>query len=227
MMADRVLVFASNPGRVRAELPITLPRPRRADSAEVRLLIDEVYRLMTSATAAPGAVEAAPKPHLGERLPEAEVGRMESLLELLADEPFQGRADLPQLVEESELTDEAVLPLADALHRLGLAQLSGGDLLMTPLGRKYVEGTHEFRREIFGQQLLAHVPLAAFIRHSLEQEADGQLKEEPFLKLLSAHMEPAEAEQVLRVAIEWARYGEVFEYDFHTGLIHLPEAGED
>jgi len=30
MMADRVLIFASNPGRVRAELPITLPRPRRA-----------------------------------------------------------------------------------------------------------------------------------------------------------------------------------------------------
>ena len=29
MMADRVLVFASNPGRVRAELPITLPRPAR------------------------------------------------------------------------------------------------------------------------------------------------------------------------------------------------------
>lgn len=224
MMADRVLVFASNPGRVRAELPITLPRPRRADSPEVRLLVDEVYRLMTSATALPGTVEATAKPHLGDRLPEAEIGRMESLLELLADEPFQGRADLPQLVEETELTDEEVLPLADALHRLGLAQLSGGDLLMTPLGHKYVEGTHEFRREIFGQQLLAHVPLAAFIRHSLEQEADGQLKEEPFQKLLSAHMEPSEAESVLRVAIEWARYGEVFEYDFHTGLIHLPEA---
>ncbi|WP_414710126.1 nitrate/sulfonate/bicarbonate ABC transporter ATP-binding protein [Roseateles sp.] len=230
MMADRVLIFASNPGRVRAELPITLPRPRRADSAEVRLLIDEVYKLMTSATpqgGVPGAAEEPPRPHLSDRLPEAEVGRMESLLELLADEPFNGRADLPQLVEESELTDEAVLPLADALHRLDLAQLSGGDLLMTPLGHRYVEGSHEFRRQIFGQQLLAHVPLAAFIRHSLEQEAHGELKEEPFLKLLMDSMDTAEAERVLRVAIEWARYGEVFEYDFHTGLIHLPEAGED
>ncbi|PTT91810.1 nitrate ABC transporter ATP-binding protein [Pelomonas sp. HMWF004] len=227
MMADRVLVFASNPGRVRAELPITLPRPRRADSPEVRLLIDEVYRLMTSVTALPGTVEAVPKPHLGDRLPEAEVGRMESLLELLAEEPFQGRADLPQLVQESELTDEAVLPLADALHRLGLAQLSGGDLVITPLGQRYVDGSHEFRREIFGQQLLAHVPLAAFIRHSLEQEAQGELKEEPFLKLLMDSMDAAGAERVLRVAIEWARYGEVFEYDYHTGLIHLPESGED
>lgn len=224
MMADRVLIFASNPGRVRAELPITLARPRRADSPEVRLLIDEVYRLMTSAAPVAGAAEEAAKPHLSDRLPEADVGRMESLLELLTDEQFAGRADLPQLAEESELTDEELLPLAGALHRLGLAQLSGGDLFVTPLGERYVTGSHEFRREIFGQQLLAHVPLAAFIRHSLEQEADGELKEEPFLKLLMDSMDAAEAERVLRVAIEWARYGEVFEYDYHTGLIHLPES---
>ena len=226
MMADRVLIFASNPGRVRAELPITLARPRRADSAEVRLLIDEVYRLMTSATHVTGTAEEAPKPHLSDRLPEADVGRMESLLELLADEQFKGRADLPQLGEESELTDEDLLPLADALHRLELAQLSGGDLLMTPLGHNYVQGSHEFRRQVFGQQLLAHVPLAAFIRHSLEQEADGELKEEPFLKLLMDSMDAVEAERVLRVAIEWARYGEVFEYNYHTGMIHLPESDE-
>ena len=226
MMADRVLVFASNPGRVRAELPITLPRPRRADSAEVRLLIDEVYGLMTSAAPAAGAPQEPARPHLSDRLPDADVGRMESLLELLAGARFQGRADLPQLAAQGALTDENLLPLAEALHRLGLAQLSGGDLIATPLGHNYVQGGHEFRREIFGQQLLAHVPLAAFIRHSLEQEAGGELKQGPFLKLLQDSMEAAEAERVLRVAIEWARYGEVFDYNFHTGVIHLPESGD-
>ncbi|MDI4633726.1 nitrate/sulfonate/bicarbonate ABC transporter ATP-binding protein [Pelomonas sp. V22] len=224
LMADRVLVFSSNPGRVRAELPITLPRPRHPDSPEVRLLIDEVYSLMT-AGATPAQAEPV-RPHLSDRLPEADVGHMESLLELLADEQFKGRADLPQLAEESELTDEDLLPLAGALQRLGLATLAHGDLLISPLGQCYVDGDHEFRREIFGQQLLAHVPLAAFIRHSLEQEANGQLREEPFLKLLRESMDEQEAERVLQVAIEWARYGEVFEYDFHTGMIHLPEAGE-
>jgi NitT/TauT family transport system ATP-binding protein len=230
MMADRVLIFASNPGRVRAELPISLPRPRHPDSLEVRLLIDEIYGLMTASAAhageAGGAADAV-HAHLSDRLPEADVGRMESLLELLADDQgFKGRADLPQLAEESELTDEELLPLADALNRLGLAQLAKGDLLITALGSSYVDGGHEFRREIFGQQLLAHVPLAAYIRHSLEQEASGHLREEPFLKLLSDSMTAAEAEAVLRVAIEWARYGEVFEYNYHTGMIHLPEEDE-
>ncbi|MEJ6003587.1 ABC transporter ATP-binding protein [Paucibacter soli] len=225
LMADRVLIFSSNPGRVRAELPISLPRPRHPDSPEVRLLIDEVYSLMTVGVVPAGQAEA-PKPHLSDRLPEADVGRMESLLELLVDERFKGRADLPQLAEESELTDEDLLPLADALQRLGLAQLEHGDILITPLGQKYVEGEHEFRREIFGQQLLAHVPIAALIRHSLEQEPHGELREEPFLKLLQESMDAFDAERVLQVAIEWARYGEVFEYNYHTGMIHLPESGE-
>ena len=36
-------------------------------------------------------------------------------------------------------------------------------------------------------------------------------------------MKKEEAERVLKVAIEWARYGEVFEYDFHTGMLKLPD----
>ncbi|MDB5835975.1 MAG: Taurine-transporting ATPase, partial [Caballeronia sp.] len=47
VMSDRVLVFSSDPGRVRFQLAIDLPRPRDPDSAEVRSLIDQVYALMT------------------------------------------------------------------------------------------------------------------------------------------------------------------------------------
>lgn len=224
LMADRVLIFASNPGRVRAELPITLPRPRDVDSLEVRALIDEVYKLMTVGEA-PTAGRSRGQPahmHLSDRLPDADVDRMEALLELLVDDGHDGRADLPQLAEEAELADHELLPLAKALALLGFADLADADLHLTVLGRRYVEGTHTLRQQLFGQQLLAHVPLAAHIRHSLEQAPSGELREEPFLQLLRESLDAVVAERVLRTAIEWGRYGEVFEYDFHTGLIHLP-----
>ncbi|MDB5879168.1 MAG: transporter-related protein [Variovorax sp.] len=224
LMADRVLIFASNPGRVRAELPITLPRPRDVDSLEVRALIDEVYKLMTVGEA-PTAGRSRGQPahmHLSDRLPDADVDRMEALLELLVDDGHDGRADLPQLAEEAELADHELLPLAKALALLGFADLADADLHLTVLGRRYVEGTHTLRQQLFGQQLLAHVPLAAHIRHSLEQAPSGELREEPFLQLLRESLDAAVAERVLRTAIEWGRYGEVFEYDFHTRLIHLP-----
>ncbi len=235
LMADRVLIFASDPGRVRFQLAVHLPRPRNPESAEVRQLIDEVYALMTAGSgragrttegAAEGTAEEPARLTLAERLPEADVGRMEGLLDMLAGDGFGGRADLPRLAEETELTDDELLPLAQAVALLGLAKLADGDLHLTPLGQCYVDAEHKLRQELFGQQLLAHVPLAAHIRHSLEQEASGALPEEPFLRLLSESLDAAEAERVLRTAIEWGRHGEVFEYNYTTGLIHLP-AGEE
>lgn len=228
MMADRVLIFASNPGHIRAELAINLPRPREVDSSEIRMLIDEVYALMTASAPRSGRATGEPtRLQLGDRLPEADVSRMEGVLELLVDEPFNGIADLPQFAEESELTDEDLLPLTEALQLFGLVNVARGDITITPLGRRYVEGQNSQRKEVFGQQLLAHVPLAAHIRHSLEQETSGELPEEPFLKLLRETMDATEAERVLKVAIEWGRYGEVFEYNYNTGVIHLPEGEKE
>jgi NitT/TauT family transport system ATP-binding protein len=224
LMADRVLIFASNPGHVHAELPIRLPRPRDVDSLEVRALIDEVYRLMTSGAPSAGRVrDETAHMHLSDRLPDADVDRMEALLEMLVDDGRNGRADLPQLAEEAELADHELLPLARALALLGFAKLADADLHLTELGRCYVEGAHTLRQQLFGQQLLARVPLAAHIRHSLEQAPSGELPQEPFLQLLRESLDAPVAERVLRTAIEWGRYGEVFEYDLRTGLIQLPE----
>jgi NitT/TauT family transport system ATP-binding protein len=213
---------------VRFQLAVHLPRPRNPESPEVRQLIDEVYALMTAGSGRAGrAAEEPVTLQLADRLPEADIARMEGLLEMLAGDTFHGRADLPRLAEETELTDDELLPLAQAVSLLGLARLAAGDLHLTPLGARYVDGTHTQRQELFGQQLLATVPLAAHIRHSLEQETSGELPEEPFLRLLSESLDATEAERVLRTAIEWGRHGEVFEYNYTTGLIHLPEGEVD
>jgi NitT/TauT family transport system ATP-binding protein len=227
LMADRVLVFASDPGRVRFQLAVQMRRPRDPESTGVRSLIDEVYALMTAGAGRAGRPAGEPERTLTERLPDADVARMDGLLELLAEDPFNGRADLPQLAEETELTDTELLPVSHALALLGLATLERGDLNLTPLGRRYVDGTHTERQEIFGQQLLAQVPLAAHIRHSLEQEPSGRLHDKPFLRLLSEHLDAAEAERVLQTVIEWGRHGEVYDYDYNTGVIRLPDADED
>jgi NitT/TauT family transport system ATP-binding protein len=224
LMADRVLVFASDPGRVRNQLAVFLPRPRDANGTEVRGLVDEVYVLMTAGTARAGRTPTETvRLSLAARLPAADVARMEGLLELLLDDPFAGRADLPKLAEASELTDDELLPLVQALSLLEFTRLADGDLHATPLGREYVDGPHAERQALFGRQLLAQVPFVAHIHHSLEQEPSGELPEEPFLRLLEDSLSATEAEDVMKVAIEWGRHGEVFEYDYHTGVIHLPE----
>jgi NitT/TauT family transport system ATP-binding protein len=223
MMADRIIILSSDPGRIRSEYVIDVPRPRNADSAQVRALIDEVYGLMTMRPAPAAAVLATVAPHLDYRLPDTDVGRIEAVLELLAAAPFLGRADLPKLADEAELPDEELFPTYEALGLLGLAQVEKGDIALTPLGQRFAEAGQTLRQEIFGQQLLTHVPLAARIRKDLEAEPSGTMKEEPFIELLEEALEAEAAERTLEIAIEWGRYGEVFEYDFNAGVLKLPD----
>jgi NitT/TauT family transport system ATP-binding protein len=222
MMADRVLIFASDPGRVRAELPIALSQPRKAEGPEVRHLIDKVYELMTAGAGRRGPIsEKEVKLQLGDRLPQADIAHMEGILELLAEEPFAGRADLPLLAEETDLTDAELLEVTNALLLLGFAHLENGDILLTELGAQYVASNA--RQAVFGKQLLEQVPLIAYICHGLAQDKSGDLPEDLFLKLLRFTLSEEEAERALRVAIEWGRYGDLFEYDFNTGVIQTPD----
>ena len=225
MMADRILVFASDPGRVRDELPVTLARPRQVESAEVRELIDKTYGLMTAGGARAGRVIGKEiKLQLGDRLPDAQILSMEGILELLAGEPFNGRADLPKLADESEINDRELLDVSSALTLLGFAHLDGGDLILNPLGAQYVQASNPQRQLIFGQQLLEHVPLISYIHHGLVQDPSGDLHEDMFLNLLRFTLDEAHAKSTLRIAIEWGRYGDLFEYIFHTGVLHLSKA---
>ncbi|MBK1890778.1 AAA-associated domain-containing protein [Undibacterium sp. 14-3-2] len=226
MMADRIIVLSSDPGTIRCEVNIDLPRPRDVDAVEVRALIDEVYGLMTMRHTHEATAETSNARHLGYRLPDTNVSRIEGVLDMLADVPFNGRADLPQLAEESELSDEELFPTYEALSLLGFAVLDKGDIILTPMGQKYYDAEKNHKQELFGQQLLTHVPLAAHIRRNLEAEVSGSLPEQPLLELLQEFLKADEAKRVLEVAIEWGRYGEVYEYDYHTGRLTLPEDTE-
>lgn len=220
LMADRVLIFASNPGKVKFEMKIDLPRPRDPNSVEVRTLVDELYAVMTASHQRSSSAGSNEQPmRLDERLPDADVHLLEGLLERLMDAPFNGHADLPQLGEETELTDEELLAAAQALDLLQLARLHEGDLTITALGQEYVAAGVEKQQQLFGQQLLRQVPLAAHIRHSLEQTSSGEIKEEAFLDMLQEQLDSTEAQRVLRIAIAWGRHGNVYDYNYTTGII--------
>ncbi|WP_092141264.1 nitrate/sulfonate/bicarbonate ABC transporter ATP-binding protein [Cupriavidus sp. YR651] len=223
MMADRIVILSSDPGRVRAEVRVPFPRPRNRDDAQVRALIDEVYTLMTSpVTLGPRVPAMAAAQQIGYRLPDADISQMEAILDLLHESPFFGRADLPHLANEAGLTDDELLPACEALQLLGLATIERGDITATPLGRAYYETEPPERKVLFGKQLLMHVALAAHIRHELQTSVDGEVGEEAVLRELEAYLKPDEAKRVLTIAIGWGRYGEVYAYSYNSGMLTLP-----
>ncbi|HLO76416.1 MAG TPA: nitrate/sulfonate/bicarbonate ABC transporter ATP-binding protein [Magnetospirillum sp.] len=225
-MADRVLIFSSDPGRVKGEIKVGLEHPRDPDSPAFRQIVDEVYGLMTATTRTAGGAAADPM-HIGYRLPDATPNRMAELLETIAEPPFLGRADLPALAEATELPDDALFHLFEGVRVLGLARLAVGDIFLTPAGKAFVDAEPSGRKELFAEHLLRTIPLAARIRRVLDERRDHRAPEERFLQELQDYLSADESERVLETVITWGRYAEIFDYDYNAGVLMLPEEDDE
>jgi len=225
-MADRVLVFSSDPGRVRAEIPVSLPRPRDTESAAFRQIVDEVYGLMTSSVRG-GVGGAADQITMGYRLPDTTPGAMLSMLDTIAEPPFNGHADVPALAEFIEMPDDYLLHVFEGLRVLGFARLAAGDVFLTPTGQAMVAAENDERKAIFAEHLLRAIPLASHIRRVLDERRGHRAPEDRFLQELQDYLSGDEAERVLEVIISWGRYAEIFDYDYNAGLLMLPEEDEE
>jgi NitT/TauT family transport system ATP-binding protein len=222
-MADRVLVFSSDPGRVRSEIPVALDHPRDPDSTAFRQIVDEVYGLMTASARVSVPGGPVEQLHIGYRLPDVTPGRMAGVLETVAEPPFDGRADLPALAEATELPDDALFHIFEGLKVMGLAEIISGDMLLTSAGRAFVEGDAYQRKTIFAEHLLRTIPLASHIRRVLDERRDHRAPEDRFLQELQDYLTPDEAGRVLETIITWGRYAEIFDYDYTSGVLMLPE----
>jgi NitT/TauT family transport system ATP-binding protein len=227
-LADRILVLSSNPGRIRAELPVGLPRPRDRHDPAVDQLVDTVYGILTGREeAAEHAAVAAPAegPVLTPAdlpLPEVSAGGLSGLLEILAARG--GQDSLAGLADDLSFEIDDLLPLVDAAVMLGLAQVHDAQLEITGPGREFAGDDIDSSKILFGQLIAEHAPLIKAILRALRATNDGTLREGFFLDLLRRGFSAAEARHQLDIAIDWGRYGELFEYDAESGQLVLEDA---
>jgi len=221
-IADRILIFNSDPGRINAEIPVSLPRPRDRDGAGFRQIVDQVYTLLTTAPGRDGRRGAKPEPiGLGYRLPDAAVQQLSALVERLTEPPYNGRADLPHLADEENLDVDELFPLIEMLHLLGLANVSGGDIELTPVGHVYADADMLARKPMFADAVLKHVPLAAHIRRVLDERPGHRAPAARFLRELEDHLSEEEAQRVLDTVINWGRHAEIFAFDYDSEVLSL------
>jgi NitT/TauT family transport system ATP-binding protein len=221
-MADRILIFGSDPGHISAEVPVLLPQPRSADSAPFRQIMDQVYTLLTTVPGRDGRRGARPEPiGLGYRLPDAAVQQLSALVERLTEPPYNGRADLPHLADEEHLVMDELFPLIEFMQILGWAYVSGGDIELTAAGRAYADADMLPRKQMFADALLKHVPLAAHIRRVLDERPGHRAPAARFSRELEDHLSEEEAGRVLETVINWGRHAEIFAYDYDDEILSL------
>jgi NitT/TauT family transport system ATP-binding protein len=218
-LSDRVIILAANPGRVRGELTVDIPRPRDHKAARFKALVDHIYTIMTNPDV---AVDELKKNEAKfPLLPHARAGGISGLLEVVFD--HGGRDDLPQLAERLRLEVDDLLPIIDASVMLGFAQVEQGDVILTPTGTEFAQADVQRSHQIFGRQALSNVPILGTIVETLKQKKSGKAKADLFLDILDEYYSEKEAERQFETAIAWGRYGQILEYDSDEELITLPE----
>ena len=225
LTADRIIVFGSNPGFIRGELEVNLQHPRTSQDPAVSCLIDEVYRIMTTAETRE-LTEGMNKPkalNIGYRLPDAEISELTGLLAEMSNLQTKNPIDLPDLADHVRLDIDDLFPIIEILSVLNLANVSEGDITMTNLGKTFISADMEARKIMFSKLLINHIPLARHVVKVLQDRNYNKAPESRFLSELEDYLSDEEAKRVFSTFIGWARYAEIIEYDATSGTISLDE----
>jgi NitT/TauT family transport system ATP-binding protein len=217
LMCDRVLLFSTNPGRVAGEIKIDIPRPRSRTDARFEHYVDQIYTEMTARQRSARGAGVG----LGMILPHVSSNLVSGLIEAVAADPYNGKADLPDIASDLQLEIDELFPVAEGLQLLRLGELEGGDIKLSHMGKRFADAALNERKEIFHRALLAQVPLAALIRRVLDERATHTAPRRRFADELEDHMTEDAADETLRTVVSWARFAELFSYDDETGMFSL------
>ena len=227
-LADRVIVLGRNPGRIRADLPITLPHYRDRKSPEFQALVDQVYKILTNPelpdistqstiTNSSSKPKAQPK---YQSLPHVRIGSVAGLLELL-----EGRQekDIYRIAQELLLEVDDLLPIVEASKLMELVAITEGDIQLGAIGEKFINSNIDERKAIIRELLQKHIRLVQQICQLLQAKRNRRISEELVLDILENYFTTKEAQRQLRTAMDWGRYAELFSYDEPSGEIFIED----
>ncbi len=219
LMADRVAVLSGSPGTLRTIVDVPLPRPRDSRSPEFMKLVDHIHDIITSAEL-PDVLITSPVPSsaqedLVEPLPMVQSADILGLLEFL--ETQGGTSDLFLVASHTHVPFEKVLTTVKAAEMLDLVDTPKRAVLLTPLGKRFVNANMDDRKDLWRAQLL-ELRLFRVVREMVDLE-DGELPKEALLQELATRLPMEDPELTFETVVAWGRFGELFAYREERGVL--------
>jgi NitT/TauT family transport system ATP-binding protein len=219
-MADRIVIMGSNPGSIRSILQNTLSRPRDYRSQEFLDLVDRIHRIITSAIIPDEEIPVSPvkvPPEIVlEPLPDVSVNEIIGLLEVL--DAHQGEEDIFHLAIQIHKEFGHLINITKAAEFLDFVDTPKQKILLTELGKGFVESDTERRKRLWKEQL-QKLAIYRRILDMLKKATKGRLERVYVEEELVLHMPQEDPAKMFNILTGWARYGELFAYSEDTGYI--------
>ncbi|MCX7832482.1 MAG: AAA-associated domain-containing protein [Actinobacteria bacterium] len=156
-----------------------------------------------------------------EPLPKATIGEIIGLLEFLNDFKSQ-KEDLFELAKMLNMDIDEFSPIVDAAEILGFVRIEDGDIILTEIGKKFIDADINERKLIFKERL-KKVKIFKDLLKFLHTNKDLMADREKVTELFEEELTHEDAEKLLNVIIDWGRFAELLGYNADAEEIYIDQ----
>ena len=157
-------------------------------------------------------------------LPRSDVGHVLGLLEILLDE--DGVMDAYKLATEEHLSLDDILGIIETAKAFGFVKVEKGDVILTELGKEFVEADLQKRKNILRDVLEKH-PVFMKILSVLRGVPDNCIDREEFDNLIGGDLTSEEEDVISKNILDWGRFAELIWYDGDEDTVCLETEEDD
>jgi len=153
-------------------------------------------------------------------IPSTNLPRVFGLLEILDDR--NGHEDGYRLARDLNYDLGELLKVMKAAEILGLVETPSGDIVLLPLGKKFLEADINERKLILRERLREH-GLFNYLIRLLKGQEDRSVTKELVLEHLVMLLPNEDPERLFSTIVNWGRFAEVFGYNRDEDRFYLDQ----
>jgi NitT/TauT family transport system ATP-binding protein len=153
-------------------------------------------------------------------IPDINLPQVFGLVEILDDRG--GREDGYKLARDLNFNLSELLKVMKAAEILQLVETPGGDLVLLPQGKQFLEADINQRKLIIRQRLREHGLFNYLVRLLATQE-ERSLAKEVVLEHLAMLLPNEDPEKLFNTLVNWGRFGELFGYNKDEDRFYLDQ----
>jgi NitT/TauT family transport system ATP-binding protein len=228
-LADRIVVLAAKPGRIQQIIQNDVPHPREYQTPAFRRLVQKIHDSITKEQLPETAPAPAPETTpaglpIPEPLPGVNMGHIAGLMEIVRD--HSGEMDVFVLDQLTDYDFGHTLAVIKAGEMLDLLDTPKNRVMLTDLGREYLDGDINHRKALIRDQL-KKLGTFRFVIRLLEEAKDHRLHRDVIVEELAIRLTTEDIEKMFATVVAWGRFAELFGYSAGEEELYLDTPSDE
>jgi NitT/TauT family transport system ATP-binding protein len=219
-MADRIVVFSANPGRIRTVVQNNLARPRDYRAPEFLAMVDYIHDVITKNELpdVPPVPVSTPSQPVYEPLPPVSSSDVVSFVEYL--DSHGGQGDVFVLAHEFGKEFSNLINIVKSAEMLDFIDTPKQRTVLTTLGHRFANMDTDEQKVLWKQQLLT-LSIFKTIHAEVASSRNGIMLDDEVQERLAQLLPNENPEFTFDTFINWARFGNLLAFDEDSDEVSL------